>query len=291
MECVLLLDGYNLIFRSYYAVPNLTRSDGFPSGAIHGWVRTIFYLADFKKPCRLIAFFDLGGATAREALQADYKANRTEMPEDLSPQVPVIKELTRFAGIPVVEKEGVEADDLMAAHALRLADDGCDTWLVSADKDLAQVLRPNIRQLLPAPTANPKLGWRELTAESVPEKFGVRPDQIADYLALVGDTSDNIPGLKGVGPKTAANWLKAYGTLEAVLDNAGQLKPLRFQSLVHENADRLRVNRQMTTLDLSHASEPVPPQPADPDALVRKLDELEMKTAARDAAKRFAADT
>lgn len=285
----LLLDGFNLAYRSYYAVRDLTRSDGFPTGALHGWYRTLTYLQDQRSPCTMVAFFDLGGAVAREALHAEYKANRAEMPEDLRQQIPVMKELAALAGVPVVEKEGIEADDLMASHALRLAQEGNEAWLVSADKDLAQVLGENVSQLLPAPTANPKIGWRDLTADGVPDKFGVRPEQIPSYLALIGDTSDNVPGLDGVGPKTAAKWLQSYGTLAGVLENSGRLKPVRFQSLVHENAARLRMNLELVTLDLSHATGPLPAGTPDPTGIAARLEELEMKTAAKDAAKRFGA--
>lgn len=285
----LLIDGYNLAFRAFYGMPELTRSDGFPTNAIHGWLRTIWMLQDQHQPDRMIAFFDLGHSVERSALQADYKANRKETPEALEKQVPYLKALTRALGILLIEREGVEADDMMAAAALRLKADGERVGLVSADKDLGQIIQPGITQLLPPPTANPRVGWREIDEAGVREKFKVRPDQIPDFLALVGDSSDNIAGLAGCGPKTAAKWLEDYGSLERILAQANYLMPARFQQKVAESRDLLLRNLKMVTLDTEQtvpwldAPSPVP----DPVEVVRLLNELEMKRAARDAAGRL----
>ena len=127
-----------------------------------------------------------------------------------------------------LEVDGVEADDLIGSAALQLAAAGHRVGIVSADKDLAQLIRPGVTQWLPPPTANPKLGWRELDEDGVAIKFGVTPAQIPDLLALVGDTSDNIPGIPGVGLKTAAKWLVQYGSLQGILDYCGEIQPKRF---------------------------------------------------------------
>ncbi len=284
----LLLDGYNLVFRAYYGMPELTRSDGFPTNVVHGWLRTLWLLEDQQKAEGMVAFFDLGPPTEREALQADYKANRSETPEDLEKQVPWVKRLTVALGLPVVEQQGVEADDLIGAAALRLMQAGQTATIVSADKDLGQVVQPGISQLLPPPTANPRLGWRLLDAEGVKKKFGVPPEKIPDYLALVGDTSDNIPGLQGVGPKTAAKWILEYGDLEGIIAQANYIKPPRFQDKVAAQKDDLRRNLKMVTLNTELPL---------PDSLVRNpvqveeaaaiLEALEMRTAARDCRKRY----
>jgi DNA polymerase-1 len=284
----LLIDGYNLMFRSFYGMPDLIRSDGFPTNAIHGWVRTLWRLVDDESPDYMVVFFDLGGDKRREALQPEYKANREACPEPLSLQIPFIKEITLAMGYGGIEKEGVEADDLIGVYARELAKNGEEVLIVSADKDLAQCVTDGVTQLLPPPTANPKLGWRRLNAEGVKRKFGVRPDQIPDYLALIGDTSDNIPGLRGVGPKTAAKWLNGYGNLERVIENCGKLKPQRFQSQVYEKADALRCNLLMTTLQYDHESHVSSKFTPDREKLLALLSELEMKTAHRDASERYA---
>lgn len=286
MAKTLLLDGFNLAFRSYYALPDLTRSDGFPTGALHGWIKTLWKLEDMENPDRIIVFFDEGGSTRHQALLPEYKANRTEMPEALQQQMPLIRELTALMGYPIKAVNGIEADDLLASAAQQLAAKGDEVIIVSADKDLGQCVAPGISQLLPAPTANPRIGWRKLDRAAVEERFGVPPEQIADYLALVGDSSDNIPGLPGVGPKTAAKWLRAYGSLEGVLRHAAELQPVRFQAMVEEAQESLRRNLKLTTLELHHDPGPLEGKTPDLKALTTFLDSMEMKQSARDAVAR-----
>ncbi len=283
----LLLDGYNLAFRAFYGMPELTRTDGFPTGALHGWVRTIWRLIDLEKPDGgTVVFFDLSGSREREALHEDYKANRKETPEPLKKQIPVIRELTRAMGLVGVELEGVESDDLLAAEARSLAMAGHDILIVSTDKDFGQCVNERIKILLP-PTANTKLGWRQLDATGVQEKFGVLPVQIAEYLAIMGDTSDNIPGINGVGPKTASNWLDEYGSLEAIIACAAELKPERFRSLVAAHAGDLRRNLKLTTLQ----SVTVAPLMTQGEVVVEKLfqilEHMEMKSTLVEARKRY----
>jgi len=272
---IALVDGFNLAFRAFYGMPELARADGFPTGALHGWVRTLWWIEDNLKPDRLLVFFDLGDPRRQLALHGAYKANRQEAPEALKRQIPVIKEWTRAAGYCGVELDGVEADDLIAGYSAQFAAEGHEVLVVSADKDLAQLVGGPVRQWMPPPTANPKLGWRELDAAGVEEKFGVKPAQIADYLALIGDTSDNIPGLAGVGPKTAAKWIQQYGSLEAIIAHCGELQPKRFQALVYAAADTLRRNLEMTRLDC--AAPPAAPHPEpDPQRALQILREMEM---------------
>ncbi len=240
----LLVDGFNLVFRSHFAMErsNLRRSsDQFPTGALHGWMKSLQDLRDNEKPDRAVVFFDLGGSDRHLAVLPDYKAQRDETPEDIVLQLPEIKKLTALLGFKVIEQRGVEADDLIATAVHRLSQQGDECIIVSADKDFGQCVGGSVMQLAPPPTANPALGWRRLDAAGVEEKFGVPPALIADYLALVGDTSDNIPGLKGVGPKTAVKWLKQYGSLEAVLA-AEAIEPVRFAEQVKQEADRIRSN-------------------------------------------------
>ncbi|HVU23647.1 MAG TPA: 5'-3' exonuclease H3TH domain-containing protein, partial [Opitutus sp.] len=255
----LLIDGFNLAYRCFYALPDLTRADGTPTGALHGWVKSLWKLQDQEKPEAMLVFFDLGESEERVALHADYKAQRAPMPDALRQQIEPIKALTRAMGLAGIEVQGVESDDLLASEAVALARTGHDVLIVSSDKDFAQVVDERIKIMLPPPSANPKLGWRLLDAAGVQEKFGVPPVQIAHYLALVGDTSDNIPGIDGVGPKTAAKWLaECGGSVECVIEKAAELKPERFREKVAAERERLRLNLKLTTLNL--ALPPVKPE-------------------------------
>ncbi len=283
----LLIDGFNLAYRCFYAVPELTRSDGFPTGALHGWVKSLWRLEDQEKPTATLVFFDLGGAQDRLALHADYKANREEMPEALQKQIEPIKAFTRAMGLVGVEQDGVESDDLLASQAVALAGQGHDVLVVSADKDFAQIVNDRIKIMLPPPSANPKLGWRVMDAAGVQEKFGVPPAMIADYLALVGDTADNIPGIDGVGPKTASKWLLEHRSLEGVIANATSLKPDRFQAAVQADADRLRKNLRLTTLNLALPTLAAQPAEVRAGELFRLLGEMEMKSALAEARTRY----
>ena len=283
----LLVDGYNMAFRAFYGMPELTRADGFPTGALHGWVKTMWKLQDQEKPDGMLVFFDLGGSQDRLALHPEYKAQRKETPEPLEKQIPVIKDLTRAMGLVGIELDGVESDDLLAAQARMLANAGHEVLIVSADKDFAQCVDDRIKMLQPPPTANPKLGWRVLDAAGVREKFGVPPSQIAEYLALIGDTSDNIPGINGVGPKTAAKWFEEFKTLEGIIAAAGNLKPDRFREAVAKDAERLRMNLKLTTLRTTSPLPHVGPGEPQTAKLFQLLESLEMKSSLVEARTRY----
>jgi DNA polymerase-1 len=283
----LLVDGFNLAYRCFFAVPELTRADGFPTNAVHGWVKSLWRLADQEKPAATLVFFDLGGAHDRLALLPEYKAQREEMPAALAKQLPSIKAVTRAMGLAGVEKTGVESDDLLASQAVHLAARGHDVLIVSSDKDFTQIVGERIKIMLPPPSANPKLGWRRLDAAGVLEKFGVPPAQIPDFLALVGDSSDNIPGIEGVGPKTAARWLKKFGSLEGVIEHARELEPERFQESVRALSDLVRRNLKLTTLNLALPTIAAEKPKANPEALFRLLAELEMKSSLAEAHQRY----
>ena len=287
MSSWLLIDAYSLAFRSFYAMPELSRADGFPTNALHGWIRTLWWLQDNQRPEHIALFYDLGEPKRRTALLPEYKAQRAETPLALRQQIPVIKALGKAMGLGQIEETGKEADDLIAQWADQLNRDGKTVCIVSSDKDLAQSIRPGICQLLPPPTVNPKTGWRELDEAGVRAKFGVEPSQIPDFLALVGDTSDNIPGLAGVGPKTAAQWLRQYHTLENIIAHAARLKPVRLQNHVHQQAGRLRTNLMLTQLE--GATEVLLPDipPPDAQALLALLAEYEMSHAREEALKRY----
>ena len=287
----LLIDGFNLAYRCFHALPELTSSKGFPTGALHGWVKSLWKLIDDTKPDATLVFFDLGESNDRLALLAEYKAQRKPMPDPLRQQIDPIKALTRAMGLAGIEQDGVESDDLLASEAVSLARQGHDVVIVSSDKDFAQIVDDRITIMLPPPSANPKLGWRRLDAAGVREKFGVPPAQIAHYLALVGDTSDNIPGLDGVGPKTASKWLEECGgSIECVLEKAAQLKPERFREKVAASAEQLRRNLKLTTLNLALPAVKPEWRTANPEELFRLMDEYEMRSTGVEARKRYASD-
>ena len=283
----LLVDGFNLAYRCFFAIPELTRADGFPTNALHGWVKSLWRLSDQEKPDGVMVFFDLGGADDRLALLPEYKAHREEMPEALSKQIPVIKALTRAMGLGGIEQSGVESDDLLASHACSLAKRGDQVLIVSSDKDFAQIVGERIKIMLPPPTANPKLGWRVMDSAGVAEKFGVPPSMIADYLALVGDTSDNIPGLQGVGPKTASKWLSEFKSLEGVIAAADRITPERFRAALASSADLLRRNLKVTTLNLALPPPGAEHTEARPGELYGLLEGMEMKSALAEARERY----
>jgi len=283
----LLVDGFNLAYRCFFAIPALTRADGFPTNALHGWARSLWMLIDQEKPDATTVFFDLGGSERHLALHPEYKAQRKEMPPELEKQIDPLKVLTRHLGLKLVEKHGVESDDLLASEAATLAKEGHEILIVSSDKDFCQLVGPRISIMLPPPTGNPKAGWRRLDPAGVKEKFGVPPEQIAEYLALVGDTSDNIPGVSGVGPKTANKWLAEFGSLEAIITRANELQPERFRAAVAESAERQRRNLQLTTLPLDLPTIPMEKIQVQPEELFGYLEEMEMKGTLAEAKKRY----
>ena len=280
----MLVDGFNLVFRSHFAMErsNLRRrTDQFPTGALHGWIKALLDLRESEQPDRCVVFFDLGGSDRHLAVLPDYKAQRDDTPEDIVRQLPEIKRLTAMLGFQVIERRGVEADDLIATAVRRLRDAGDECVIVSADKDFGQCVGPGVLQLAPPPTANPALGWRRLDAAGVTEKFGVPPGRIADYLALVGDASDNIPGLRGVGPKTAVKWLAEHGSLEGVLRAADTIQPERFREQLRAEAERIRGNLKLVTFHTEFDLDLGLPAAEDVPAVEQFLVEMEMHSTLR----------
>ncbi|PSQ92175.1 MAG: hypothetical protein BRD57_03235 [Proteobacteria bacterium SW_6_67_9] len=204
---LVLVDGSSYLYRAYHALPALTNDADEPTGAVFGVINMLKRLIGDYAPQRMAVVFDAPGPTFRAAIYADYKANRPPMPDELAAQIAPIHELVRALGLPLVSIEGVEADDVIATLARR--EDG-PVVISTGDKDLAQLVDGHI-------TLVNTMSGEVLDRERVHEKFGVPPERIVDYLALVGDTSDNIPGVPKCGPKTAAKWLRAYDSLDGVI--------------------------------------------------------------------------
>lgn len=283
----LLIDGFNLAYRCFYAIPGLARSDGFPTNAIHGWMRTLWSLEDKEKPDHIVAFFDLGGSQDRLAMHPAYKAHRSEMPSDLKAQFPWLKKITAALGIPIIEKSGTEADDLVASAAIKLHNEGNQVYIVSADKDFGQLLRPGIFQLLPPAPGSAKSGWSVLDEEGLYKKLSVKANQVVDYLSLLGDSSDNIPGVPGVGPKTAARWIQDYGTLENLLTKVNYIQPARFQVVLPNIKETLLTNVKMIKLNTGLEVGAIYEKSLDISTLMSILEEMEMKSVIKDAKKRL----
>ena len=216
MNRLLLVDGTAYLFRAYYALPAFTTADGRPTGALHGVVSMIQRLLREEPPDLLAFVMDAPGPTFRDEIYPEYKANRDVMPEDLREQIEPVVNVVEAMGVPLLRVGGVEADDVIGTLAAQAQKEGLDTLISTTDKDFAQLVGPHVRLV----------NWnnnRVMDSAGVEEKFGVPPERIRDYLALAGDTSDNIPGVRGVGPKTAAKWLQAYGSLDSVKENAGDI--------------------------------------------------------------------
>ena len=211
---IYLIDGTAQAYKAFYAIQSLSTSKGFPTNAIFGFIRMLLKLIQDESPQYLCVSFDLAAPTFRHELFEAYKAHRPETPDELIQQIPKIKEFLRAMNIPIYEMEGYEADDVLATFAKKAEQQGMKAVIVSSDKDLLQLVSENIV------TLSERMGHRVIyTPEKVKEKFGVNPEQIQDFLGLVGDSSDNIPGIKGIGPKTASKLLEEFGSVENVLDH------------------------------------------------------------------------
>ncbi len=242
-----LIDGSAFIFRAYHALPPLTRkSDGAPVGAVSGFVNMLWKMIEDNKgsdsPTHIAVVFDKGSHTFRNDLYDQYKANRDAMPEDLRPQMPLTREATRAFNIACLETEGFEADDIIATLARQAREAGGRVTIVSSDKDLMQLVGGGVEMF--DAMKNTRIG-----VEGVEAKFGVPPEKVIDVQALAGDSVDNIPGAPGIGVKTAALLINEYGDLDTLLERAEEIKqPKRRQSLI-DNADQIRLSRQLVTLD------------------------------------------
>ncbi len=238
---IFLVDGSGYIFRAYFALPPLTYN-GKPVGAVLGFSSMLMkMLKDLKAPY-IAVIFDAAKKNFRYDIYEDYKANREEAPEDLIPQFPLFRKASEAFGIPALEVEGFEADDLIATYARIAVEQGRKVTIVGTDKDLMQLVNDDVR--LYDPIKNKYLG-----ADDVFEKFGVRPDKVVDVQALSGDSVDNVPGVPGIGIKTAAQLITEYGSLETLLEKAGDIKqPKRREALI-ENAEKARLSKRLVQLD------------------------------------------
>jgi DNA polymerase-1 len=236
-----LVDGSGYIFRAYHSLPPMTRPDGTPVNAVYGFTTMLMKLLADMDADHVAVIFDKARVSFRNDIYPQYKAHRPDPPEDLIPQFALIREAVRAFNIPCIDREGFEADDLIATYAKRAAAEGAQVTIVSSDKDLMQLVRDGVAML--DPMKNKAIG-----PDEVMEKFGVAPDKVVDVQSLAGDSVDNVPGVPGIGVKTAAQLINEYGDLETLLARAGEIKqPKRRQSLI-EHAEAARVSHQLVRL-------------------------------------------
>ena len=245
---LILIDGSGFIFRAFHALPPMTRPDGTPVNAVFGFTNMLARLLKDHVGTHIAVIFDAGRLTFRNRLYEPYKAHRPPAPEELIPQFALVREATEAFGVAGIELADWEADDLIASYAREVVQAGGTATIVSSDKDLMQLLRPGVVMLDP-------MKQKPIGAAEVMEKFGVAPEQLVEAQALIGDSSDNIPGVPGIGPKGAAQLIGEFGTLEAVLAAAPGMKPSKRRDALIEHAATARISRQLVEL---RADAPLP---------------------------------
>jgi DNA polymerase-1 len=269
-----LVDGSSYLYRAFHALPNLTNSAGEPTGALLGVANMLRRLIREAEQGHIAVVFDAKGPTFRHEMYAEYKANRPPMPADLSSQVDAIHELVRLLGLPLVQVEGVEADDVIGTLSAQAEAAGMSCVISTGDKDLAQLVTDQT-------TLVNTMSETLMDRQGVQEKFGVRPEQIVDFLALTGDQSDNIPGVDKCGPKTAAKWLQAYGDLDGVMSHADEIGGKIGENL-RSALEILPLSRTLATirrdLDLEAGPENFERAPGDEDALRAFLQRYEFNS-------------
>ncbi|MBR9825038.1 MAG: DNA polymerase I [Alphaproteobacteria bacterium] len=279
---VYLIDGSGYIFRAYHALPPLTRSDGTPVGAVQGFCNMLWKLLEDLKgedaPSHLAVIFDHSGKSFRNEIYDQYKAHRPPAPEDLVPQFSIIRDATRAFGTPCIEKENYEADDIIATYARMAEAKGADVTIVSSDKDLMQLVSDKV-------TMFDAMKNKRIQAPEVEEKFGVGPDKVIDIQSLAGDSVDNVPGVPGIGVKTAALLINEYGDLDTLLERAGEIKQKGRREKLLAHAEDARVSRDLVTLKvdtpLDDPLEDFGLSDPDPDTLVSFLKQMEFRTFTR----------
>lgn len=250
MTTLYLVDGSGFIFRAFHALPDLTRADGTHVGAVMGFCNMLQKLLGDAGDDRVAVIFDAARKTFRNDIYPDYKAHRPPPPPELVPQFALIREATRAFGLPAIDAPNYEADDLIASYAREAVTAGWDVRVVSSDKDLMQLIRAGVA--LYDPLKSIPIG-----DEEVLKKFGVTPDKVVDVQALAGDSTDNVPGVPGIGVKTAAELINHYGSLDALLERAAEIKQPKRREALLQNAELARISRKLVQLD-DHAPLPLP---------------------------------
>lgn len=247
MKKCLIIDSYGFIFRAFHVQPNLTSPRGEPVGAIYGFTSMLIRLLSEQNPAQVVAVFDSGGKNFRHEIFPEYKSHRPEVPEELIKQFPLARKVAEVLNIKTLEQKGFEADDLIATIARQASAQGEEVIVVSSDKDLAQLLDDKIKIYDPTK-------FKLITQEDITEKFGVKSDRIRDVLALIGDKSDNIPGVPGFGPKTASDLINQFGSFNELCNNFQKIESPRKRQIFEENLDKAKMSYELVGLkdDIIH---------------------------------------
>ncbi len=282
-KTLLLVDGSSYLYRAFHAMPDLRNAEGEPTGALYGMINMLRRLHNDYPAAYIACVFDAKGKTFRDDLYAEYKANRASMPEDLARQVEPIHAAVRAMGWPVLAVEGIEADDVIGTLAVQAVVHGMDCVISTGDKDLAQLVNGHV-------TLVNTMSNETLDRAGVTAKFGVPPELIVDYLTLVGDTVDNVPGVPKVGPKTAVKWLTQYGNLDGVIANADKITGVVGENL-RKSLDWLPQARVLVTVKtdcelaahMTSIAESLPAQQPNQEALIEVYRRYGFKTWLREA--------
>ncbi|WP_328596825.1 5'-3' exonuclease, partial [Agromyces humi] len=278
---LLVIDGHSLAFRAFYALPvdSFSTRDGQHTNAIHGFLSMLLLLLANEKPTHLAVAFDMSRQSFRTREYAEYKGNRGETPVEFKGQVPLLQEALQAMGIRTIEKEDFEADDILATLATQASADGYRVLLVSGDRDTIQLVDDDVTLLYPNTQGVSQL--KRYDTAAVIERYGIRPEQYPDVAALVGETSDNLPGITKVGEKTAVKWLGLYGDLEGILAHADEIKGVAGQNLrdQRENAERnRRLNRLVRDVPLEVVLDELEAKPIDVESVRPLFERLEFRT-------------
>ena len=245
---LVLIDGHSILNRAFFGIPDLTNAEGTHTNAVYGFLNILFKILEEEKPDYLTVAFDVHAPTFRHKMYADYKGTRKPMAEELRQQVPLMKEMLRAMGVTIVEKEGYEADDILGTLAKRAEADGLEVSVVSGDRDLLQLATDHVKIRIPK-TKRTGTEIEDYLAKDVVEKYQVTPTEFIDVKALMGDSSDNIPGVPGIGEKTATALIVAYGSIENAYAHVEEIKPNRAKENLKEHYDMAQMSKELATID------------------------------------------
>ena len=248
-EKLVLIDGHSILNRAFFGIPDLTNSEGLHTNAVYGFLNILFKILEEEQPNYLTVAFDVSQPTFRHKMYAEYKGTRKPMAEELREQVPLMKEMLKAMGVTIVEKGGYEADDILGTIAKRSEAEGLEVSVVSGDRDLLQLATDHIKIRIPK-TKRTGTEIEDYNTKEVLEKYQVTPIEFIDVKALMGDTSDNIPGVPGIGEKTATALIAQYGSIENCYAHVDEIKPPRASKNLKENYELAQMSKTLATIEI-----------------------------------------